>query len=318
MAKELVKVDAPPKAQIARSLDTAQKGELVYLNARGQVVSKTGMRVRQVFLWTWVVACWTYAGSMVGVTSGALAGVGVVLVGVAFTARYLIYTPAIRHGNALVANHRWDEALAAFDALEKRRMPRALKRSVSAAIGELLAATGRHEEGLVRIDAELARQRRAWTRIAKLKRWRLQMVRASVLARLGRIEEARRQRDEAQAKAKPATLASEYGQMLTHSVALDIAFHADAPADLPDDTVLHGWARGALARTAFGVIVVELAWAFHRRGDDDMARHLLAESTSRMSARGEELRRGYPRLAAWADAQRVAWGIPEGETDEAV
>jgi hypothetical protein len=307
--KPVTSLVKPPKAQIARSVATARKGELIYLDTRGRVVSKLGLRVRYAAMWTWAAACWTYAGVSVGWVSGALAGAGVVLFGMAATARYMIYAPAIRRANALLANHRREEASAAFLALEKRRLPRAIRRSVSAAIGSLDVCLGRPEQGLVRIDAALAQLRRPWFSIRRLQRWRLSMVRASVLALLGRHEEARRQRDDAQAKIHPRVLASDYGQLLTQSVALDLAFHADTPETLPNDAVLHEWARAALARTVFGMLLVELAWAFHRRGDDDMARHVLAESASRLPNGPDELRQAAPRLAAWAEDKRAAWGI---------
>jgi hypothetical protein len=119
----------------------------------------------------------------------------------------------------------------------------------------------------------------------------------------------------AQAAIDPRVLANDYGQLMTHGVQLDLAFHADVPGSLPDDAALHEWARAALARTAFGLLLVQLAWAFHRRGDDDMARHLLAESSSRLPNGDAELRLATPRVAAWAAAKRAAWGITAEASD---
>jgi hypothetical protein len=95
--------------------------------------------------------------------------------------------------------------------------------------------------------------------------------------------------------------------MLVQGTELKIAADADAPDALPDDNALHGWARAALGRSRFGDMLVSLAWAFHRRGDDDMARHLLAEAPSRITR--SSLPRTSPRLHAWAKDRARAWGI---------
>ena len=77
--------------------------------------------------------------------------------------------------------------------------------------------------------------------------------------------------------------------------------------DLVEDRErLHDWARAALLRSKFGESLVSLAWAFQRRGDEDMARHLLAESVSRMPR--PYLATAQPRLHAWAEERRAAWG----------
>jgi len=93
--------------------------------------------------------------------------------------------------------------------------------------------------------------------------------------------------------------------MLVQGTELKIAVEADAPDTLPDDDTLHRWARAALGRSRFGELLVSLAWAFHRRGDDDMARHLLAEAPSRIPR--WSLRETSPRLDAWAREKAREW-----------
>jgi hypothetical protein len=56
-------------------------------------------------------------------------------------------------------------------------------------------------------------------------------------------------------------------------------------------------------------MLVTLAWAFHRRGDDDMARHLLGEAPSRTPR--STLPATAPRLHAWAEERRVAWALTD-------
>ena len=89
-----------------------------------------------------------------------------------------------------------------------------------------------------------------------------------------------------------------------------IAAEADKPDVLPDDDTLHRWARSALGRTKFGELLVSLAWAFDRRGDDDMARHLLAEAPSRIPR--WSLDKTAPRLNAWATTTAAAWKMDLG------
>ena len=137
-------------------------------------------------------------------------------------------------------------------------------------------------------------------------------MKAEVLATLGRFEEARRARDELVREAAAATGASgrprgDYLDMLVQGTELKIAADAETPDALPDDNTLHGWARAALGRSRFGDMLVSLAWAFHRRGDDDMARHLLAEAPSRIAR--SSLPQTSPRLHAWAQDRARAWGV---------
>ncbi|HEU4534117.1 MAG TPA: hypothetical protein VFS00_08365 [Polyangiaceae bacterium] len=69
-------------------------------------------------------------------------------------------------------------------------------------------------------------------------------------------------------------------------------------------------ARAALARSQFGETLINLAWAFHRRGDDGMGRHLFAEAPSRTPR--YSLHVISPRLHAWVEERRAAWPAGEG------
>ena len=70
---------------------------------------------------------------------------------------------------------------------------------------------------------------------------------------------------------------------------------------LPDDSELYEWAKAALRTSRFGVSVVLLAWAFRKRGDEDMAGHMLREAPARLET--EFLAECAPKLAAWLAAQ---------------
>jgi hypothetical protein len=125
----------------------------------------------------------------------------------------------------------------------------------------------------------------------------MQSLRARALIQLGRLMEARRVR--ASLDQGPR---GEYFDLVRQELDLSLAFHADRPDDLPDDETLHAWARAALARTRFGEVVAYLAWAFERRGDAAMARHLAAEAPERLV--GVPLADCAPRLDAWLAAPR--------------
>jgi len=67
-------------------------------------------------------------------------------------------------------------------------------------------------------------------------------------------------------------------------------------------------------RTHYGSMLLGLAWPFHLRGDDEQARHLLAEGWQRTLP--QLLEQFAPRLHAWAEERRVAWGIEGTEATE--
>lgn len=74
-----------------------------------------------------------------------------------------------------------------------------------------------------------------------------------------------------------------------------IAFAADDPRPMPRDP--YDWAREALSTTMAAGHLVLLAWLYHRRGDDDMARHLLRSAEDNLAP--WHLDRTLPQLDAW-------------------
>lgn len=135
----------------------------------------------------------------------------------------------------------------------------------------LLASTavllGDHRECLRLIDELEAK--RSWRYAARTVVMRVQQasLRSSALVSLGRAAKARAQRER-----------------LRELLAAERARHPGRRAEAFEyfgNHTLHQWAREALGRTGFGQILVSLAWAFDRRGDEAMARHLLAEAPAR-------------------------------------
>ena len=298
---------------VARSLADAAVGEMVFVNPRGQTLTRRQVRASMAAYWALVagggVAVGLIYGVMISPTFGVLAGVGLQLV-MLFKLRHW---PAFRSALADVAACRWEAAHATLLALERKRTPAGRHPTGQVMLATLESLLGQPQQALDRIE-------RAQPALAKLPpgsrvlRCQAAAVRAAALATLGRFDDAWRVRDQLVREAAAASGGSDrprgdYLEMLVQATELKIAADADAPDALPDTDTLHRWARAALGRTRFGEMLVSLAWAFHRRGDDDMARHLLAEAPSRTPR--SSLETTSPRLDAWAKDRARAWGLPD-------
>jgi hypothetical protein len=286
---------------------------MVFVNRRGQTLTNRQVAKAKAVSWAILIA----GGAVVGIVYGALVSPVVgVLAGVSIellTLFKLRHWPAFRTALAQVAASQWEEAHAALLALERKWLPAGQRQTAQVLLAVLEALLGQPQRALDRLErakADLS-TRRGYSRVL---RCQAVAVRAGALATLQRFEEAQRARDELVREAAAATGASDrqrgdYLEMLVEATELTLAAAADKPDALPDDDTLHRWARAALGRTRFGEMLVSLAWAFHRRGDDDMARHLLAEAPSRIPR--WSLNNTSPRLDAWAKESARAWGIHE-------
>jgi hypothetical protein len=312
-SRALVLASKSRVARPAHSLAEAKPGEVLLLDRRGNVLGPRQVALVKARAWGLVGLMVGGVGLLYGAVLGPAAGVIVVAAVGALTGLRLRNWPAFRAAQALAASYQWEEAQAAFTALEGKALPRALRESASVTQGALDLLLGRPQRTLERLDLVLPKLRGSWDSNGVVQRWRAGYLRAASLAALGRLDEARRQRDELTAWAQGRGGRGDYYALLRESLELTIAFEADAPHELPDDATLHRWARSALLRTQFGEMLVSLAWAFHRRGDDSMARHLLAEAPSRTPR--YSLHTTTPRLHAWAEERRAAWsiGADEGE-----
>ena len=298
---------------VARSLADAALGEMVFVGGRGQTLTRRQVTASWAAYWALVVGAGASVGVMYGVlispTVGVIAGVAVELL----TILKMRHWPAFRTALADVAACRWEAAYSALLALEQKKAPASRHPTAQVLLATLESLLGQPQQALDRVE-------RAQPALAKLGqgshvlRCQAAGVRAAALATLGRFDDARRARDQLVREAAAAAGGSDrprgdYLEMLVQATELKIAADADAPDALPDDDTLHRWARAALGRTRFGEMLVCLAWAFHRRGDDDMARHLLAEAPSRIPR--SSLETTSPRLAAWAKERARAWEIPD-------
>jgi hypothetical protein len=312
----LVQPVNPPRFTAARSLAEAAAGETVMFNRRGQTLNPRQVRAAKVVAWAKTVATLIGCGAIVGLPLGwtlssPLAGV---IAGIAFDVVALYFgrhVRAFRVALAQGASYRWEEAHATLVGLEGKPLSTGLREMLQVRLANLELLIGQPQQAidrLARAQADLSTGRGN----TPLRRCQVAGVRAGALAALGRIDEARTARDELMRAVADATgpgnqRRGDYTELLVQEIELDIAAAAETPEALPDDDTLHRWARAALGRTSFGEMLVSLAWAFHRRGDDDMARHLLAEAPSRIPR--SSLENTAPKLAAWAKTTAQVWGI---------
>jgi len=296
----------------ARSVAAAAAGEVIFLDRQGQVVGPRQVAFARAR--TWAVLGTMVAG--VGLVYGALFSLPVGVAAGAVTALAMTIRlrnwPRYRAALALVSSYRWEEAHAAMKELLNRRLPPYWQTHLQVDLSRMDCLLGHADTALARLDALLPRLRATATSHSLNLRWRAEMLRAAILAGVGQLDDARRQRDAVATQieaweARHRRARGEIHDVTLQALDLAIAFHGDRPDWLPDDQTLHDWARAALLRNQFGSMLVYLAWAFERRGDADMARHLLSEAPARTPR--SSLHIEAPRLQAWADDRREAWGL---------
>ncbi len=297
----LVKV-APGEVRIAQSFQDWGPGQVLYVDSHGRALSPAGRRrvlalgyakIAGVIAASTAVFWWALGPQLAVAYAGLLTawtGAGVFL-----TRRRV---QAIRKTAALAAGGRIEDAHAALSAMLPSLRPGShLRLHAVIRLAAVEMALRRHADALARLDPLLERSKRMGRDVyADM----AEAMRVEALVHLGRFPEARQARD-----AFPAASESEMATTLRRSAILSLAFHAGAPEELPDDATLHAWAREGLSLSAFGGSLVLLSWAFHRRGDDDMARHLLWEAPSRMPC--WPLEKYDPRLAAWMAERMKVW-----------
>jgi hypothetical protein len=306
----------PPAARALRlraasSVAAAGAGDVIVLDRQGHVLGPGQVAFAHARAWgvlgLMVGGVGLFYGALFSSTAGVMAAAGAtLLVGI-----QLRHWPRYRAAVVMAATYRWEEAHAAMLVLSKMRLPVYWKKSLHVGLAGLDCLLGHPELALERMDGLLPGMR-ATSGYPRLLRWRAEMIRAIALARVGRLIEARRQRDAVatamqQWETSRGRGRAEYLDLVLQGVDLTLAFETDTADGLPDDETLHAWARAALLRTRFGSMLFYLAWAFHRRGDDDMARHLLAEAPARTPR--SSLEAEAPRLHAWVKERSAAWDL---------
>jgi hypothetical protein len=273
--------------QIADSLRSARPGDVLFLDRRGDVLSRAARRRRTALSWArfgvWI--------AFVGVIWGGLAhsAVAGVVAGGA-TAAILVRRSrrrarAVWRVSTLVAGGRFADARAALDQV----------RGADLDEGAHLA----HDSLDYRIDWMMGARSAALDKCERVCRargasWSTRLDRVYLLAVAGRGDDARR----ALADAAGAPT-GEFLALRRETGALRVAFLDGKLPHEFDSERLHAHAREVLLTEHFGALCLLLAWAFERRGDVEMSRHLLGEAPARLVH--APVARFDPALAAWRD-----------------
>jgi hypothetical protein len=289
------------KLKLATSLEAAKKDELVLLDRRGGVMTRSG--VRRAFAKAYATAL------LQGVAWGAamvtaawlhpLAGLGGLAAYVWFVGAKVRWQVPLKRALALLSARRYDEAHAKLSALDAASMPAAHRPHVKQLLAGVTWVRGDLERALTLFDEAITATRPLRDANAVACRWICLLSRAHLLVVMGRraqVEPSLGELDDAPP--------GDFFAFLRQQVALALAFDADDPQALPEILTLHDWARAALLRNRFGTMLVYLAWAFARLGDEDMARLCLGESVERLEY---AIDRSHPRLHTWMEGRRAAW-----------
>jgi tetratricopeptide (TPR) repeat protein len=250
------------------------------------------------------------AGGVIGgalAVSTALGGVlALPLVAGSFGA-WLLYVKGaqgIRKSAELIAQDRLDEAAVSVEALDKTWMPfPTLRGYVAGHAGAISWRRGNLRAALAHTQRAVEQLERKRFGSAGPVYWMQLLNRVQLLAALGQTDDALAQFEKA--KKVPTGNWLEMERQFTE---LFLAFCLDDSTRVPAE--LHQWVRATLQTNVFGGNVVLLAWVYDRRGDADMAAHLLEESEMRLER--WHLDRTFPKLWRWREAARVRLKVELG------
>lgn len=303
---------------LARSLDEASSGALVYVDRQGHVRSPTRYRVFQGMSYVGlgaIAALPVFYGLLFGAV-GAVAGMSFV----AFSALRIRPSLAVQRAVRLSAHGMYEEAEALLDrVLTSRLAPRATRAAAYQGMAVCRGMSGDYESALRHVRH--ARER--FPAVQSSLRFRMgSYLEIHLLVNLDRVAEARQRLDAVgpapegeylrvahwtaemyvwlaeDAHARPAAAGAAAPELSSPASSASSAVSA-----LSDDE-MHERARKALSMTAGSALLGLCAWVHTRRGDDDQAEHLLREAFDRMA--DERIERMMPRLHAWMVAHRPA------------
>jgi tetratricopeptide (TPR) repeat protein len=293
--------EPPRKIVLARNLEEAPRGSLVYVDRKGKVRSPARYRALMATSYGLLVA--TVGGasalwiSMIGVVPGLALGLGFT----GWAAWMLRSNFQLRTGMQLLLSERMDEAIPHFERASRARFTPGVSKAL--AMQNLGAAYAWKGE----LETALRYQRRAikqYGRSRSGKRLHAKLVRyaeISTLANLDRAEDARQRFESLPVPGDD----SDYLRVLHWGAELQVCM-AEGHCPLSEDDI-HARAIVALRITTAGPLIALLAWAHRENGDDDQAWHLLREAYDREHTPG--LTAAQPRLWAWMEANKAAAGV---------
>jgi hypothetical protein len=285
------KKDAPPHVRLAGSLEDAGQNDVLYVSAKGEVLSPLRYWVTAVVATGVLVPL---CGAITVLLFLALGPFGLLL-----SAAFSLWVLAsvmigvrLRRGILLLAGGRIERSLEVLRGVASSWLAQRASRGIAEegmAIG--LAIQGQHEESLRHSRAALARLR-GWTPNPQARVYR-EVARhgeITMLATLGRMGEA---------KALFAGLGpvpeGEYLRLYHFTTELYLAFLGGSLT--MEEDALYERARMGLSTTTATALLALSAWGYEKRGDREMFEHLLRPALER--APGRKLAGPMPRLAAW-------------------
>jgi len=294
----------PLRPMIARDLDKAGKGQLVYVGRDGEVKDPAGVRNRQLAVF---------------VAFGGITVAGVALAAVSFPLLIPFYaalgTRFIGQIRAVKRVNQASVALSNGDAAAGRALAEPVARAWWApgrvrALAELRVAIADALDG--HGEQALERVRRARARLSpRLIQYQFSYyTEINLLTALGRTKEARVVLD---ARGEiPA------GEVLRLSYWIAQMHLGIADGKLPiDDTELHDRMRKGLAMTAGRDLLLLCAWAYAQRGEHDEARFAWRHAMEREGS--QRLDVAMPKLAAWmAEYKQAHPELDQPEPDDEI
>jgi len=289
--------DAPKKPVLARSLEEAEKGSVVYVDRTGKVRSPARYKAMMTVSYTALVGAvggatviWV---SMIGLVPGI--GIGAVFTG--WTAWMLRSNFMLRTGQRLLLAERVDEAIPYYRRVTRSRLtPRVTRALAHQHLGTAYAWKGDHKTAL----AHLTSARAMFKKGRALKTLQAKLLDYSVINALCALDRAAEARELFEKREAPPDDA-DYLRVMHWGAELLIGLTDGAVPDVAEQE-LHRRSIVALGITTAAPLLGLLAWALHRSGDDDQAWHLLREAYDRDLTLG--LTVGMPRLWAWMEAHK--------------
>jgi tetratricopeptide (TPR) repeat protein len=292
---------------IARDLDKAGKGQLVYVGRDGEVRDPSGVRNRQVAAYAAFGAI-TTAGVALAATSFPLLIPFYLLLG----GRFLGTIRAVKRVNEASV------ALSNGDAAAGRELAEPVVRAWWApgrvrALAELRVAIADALDGKGEVALEKVRKARAKLSPRLVQHQFSYYTEINLLAALGRTKEARNLLESRGPVPTGEVL------KLSHWIAQMHLYVAEGQPPRPEhleETELHDRMRKGLSMTAGRDLLLLCAWVYAQRGDHDEAKFAFRQALDREGS--QRLDVAMPKLAEWMTAYRAEHpdlDAPEPEED---
>ncbi len=303
--------DPPPgtalvRPMIARDLDKAGKGQLVYVGRDGEVRDPTGVRNRQVAAY---------------VAFGSITAAGVALAAASFPVLIPLYV--LLGGrfmgtiNAVKKVNQASVALSNGDAAQGRALAEPVTRAWWAparvrALAELRVAVADALDGKGEIALEKVRKARSKLSPRLVQHQFSYYTEINLLAALGRTKEARQLLESRGPIPTGEVLKLSYWIAQLH---VYVAEGTPPRTEHLDDTELHDRMRKGLSMTAGRDLLLLCAWVYAKRGEHDEATFAWRQSMDREGSQRLEV--AMPKLHEWMTAYRAEHpALDEPDPDE--